>query len=158
LWKLIRYTMRLNSLGNGTVMEKAILQAAEDIRAKSSLSGAEILMVTDGACHLDVEKIREALGNMIKINTIKIGNAELHPDPKFLEEVGWRGKRAEQGNLGQLEEEVRRAKALVSKSSNDNAVLIARRAGQLRAQIVEKLKRTYGREIEQLSSVFVNVD
>ncbi len=158
LWKMIRYTMRLSKLGNGTVMEKAILQAADDIRAKSSLSGAEILMVTDGACHLDVEKIRDSLGKMIRINTIKIGNAVIVPDEKFLNDLASSGNSPEQRNLRQLEEELRRAKGSVSKSSSENIHAIQRRISQLRAPIMERLHRTYGKEIELLSSVFVNVD
>lgn len=158
LWKLIRYTMRLNRLGNGTVMERAILQAADDIRAQSALSGAEILMVTDGACHLNTDKIREALGNMIRINTVKIGNAQIIADDRLLNDLASRGNSAEQRNLQALEEELRRAKSGVSKAAADSAVTLSRRVGQMRASIVDKLKRTYGREIEQLSTVFVNVD
>ncbi|MBS1913528.1 MAG: VWA domain-containing protein [Bacteroidetes bacterium] len=158
LWSLIRYVMRLSRLGNGTVMERAILQAADDIRAQSTLSGAEILMVTDGACHLDVEKIRSALGDTIRINTIKIGNATIIPDDKLLHDLARRGSSAEQRNLVQLEEELRITRAQVSKTSSDKAVSLARRVEQVRSAITDKLKRSYGREIEELSSVFVNVN
>lgn len=158
LWNMIRYVMRLGKLRNGTVMERAILQAAEDIRAKATLSGAEILMVTDGACHLDIEKIRGALGDMIRINTIKIGNATIIPDDKLLGDLAVRGSTPEQRSLAQIEEELRRAKNEVSKGSADKALSLSRRAQQLRATITEKLRRTYGREIEELSAVFVNVD
>lgn len=166
LRRLIRYTMRLNRLGNGTVMERAILQAAEDIRAQSALSGAEILMVTDGACHLDQEKVRSALGDTIRINTIKIGNAELYPDDKFLGHLAGQGDNADARNLARLEEDVRRSKIDLGRitieserrSMGAHIASTQSRADQLRALLVDRLKLTYGREIETLSTVFVNID
>ncbi len=163
---LIQYAMRLNRLGNGTVMEKAIIQATEDIRAHASLSGAEILMVTDGACHLDVDKIRKALGDTIRINTIKIGNAEIFADEKLLRDMASRGSSADQRNLARLEEDLRRATIDLNHAANDhdrNRIRsligsINERAEKLRRTIVSLLQRDYGREIEFLSSVFVNID
>lgn len=163
---LIQYTMRLSHLGNGTVMERAILQAAEDIRAQSSLSGAEILIVTDGACHLDPERINDALGEMIRINTIKIGNAEIFADTKMLRDMASLGSSPDQRNLARLEEELRRSRhdldlATIEAERKKIRAHIAStegRAEQLRGLIVEKMTRTYGKEIELLSRVFVNVD
>ncbi len=166
LRNLIQYTMRLNRLGNGTVMEKALLQAAEDIRAHAFLSGAEVLMVTDGACHLDVDRIRAALGDTIRINTIKIGNAEIFADEKLLRDMASRSSSADGRNLSRLEEELRRAKMDLDHASTDhdrNRIRsligsINDRAEKIRHTIVGKLQRSYGREIESLSSVFVNID
>ncbi|MEO5929561.1 MAG: VWA domain-containing protein [Candidatus Kapaibacterium sp.] len=163
---IIQYAMRLNRLGNGTVMERAILQATDDIRAQSALSGAEILVVTDGACHLDQEKIRAALGDTIRINTIKIGNAEIYGDEKFLRDLAARGESADSRNLGKLEEELRRTRINLEhatiesekRSLRSHVASIEGRAEQLRSHIVGNLKKTYGREIETLSRVFVNID
>lgn len=166
LRRLIQYTMRLGKLGNGTVMERAILQAAEDIRGVSALSGAEILMVTDGACHLDMTKIREALGENIRINTVKIGSAEVYADDKLLADTAARGTSMEQTSLAKLEEELRRTKFDLDNSSIDaekrnlrsHFRAVTERADELRSQIVNRLRKTYGREIEYLSNVYVNID
>ncbi len=164
--RLIRYVMRLNRLGNGTVMEKAILQAAEDIRSQDSLSDAEILIVTDGACHLDIDRVREALGKSIVINTIKIGNAQIFADDKMLRDSASRGSLPRQRDLAKLEEQIRRLKHDLRSASadRDRHVLerqlsgLEARAEELRSGIVVKLRERYGREIEQLSRVFVNID
>lgn len=166
LRNLIQYAMRLHRLGNGTAMERAILQAADDIRAQSALSGAEILIVTDGACHLDSEKIRAALGEMIRINTIKIGNAEIFADAKLLRDMASTGNSADQRTLARLEEDLRRSKHDLDLASIEaerrriraHISSIEGRAEELRGLIVEKMSRTYGKEIEGLSRVFVNVD
>jgi len=166
LKRLIRYTMRLSRLGNGTAMERAILQAVEDIRAGASLSGAEILMVTDGACHLDIDRIRGALGDSIRINTIKIGNAEIYPDDKLLKEMASRGTSPRQVDLAKLEEQIRRLSHDLDHrtAERDKQSLRSRieslgaRAGTLRAEIVSHLKEQYGKEITILSTVFVNID
>jgi hypothetical protein len=166
LRRMIRYAMRLHRLGNGTVMERAILQAADDIRAQSALSGAEILMVTDGACHLDSDKIRAALGETIRISTIKIGNAQLYPDDKFLRTIASDGDNADAHMLHKLDEEIRRSGYDLDRATIDSErrriqahiTFTKGRADQLRSLLVDRLKRTYGREIESLSSVFVNID
>lgn len=166
LKRLIRYTMRLSRLGNGTAMERAILQAAEDIRAGTSLSGAEILMVTDGACHLDIDRIRRALGDSIRINTIKIGNAEIYPDDKVLKEMASQGSSPQQADLATLEEQIRRLTHDLEHrtAERDKQTLRSRidalrgRADTLRTEIVSHLKDLYGKEIEVLSQVFVNID
>jgi hypothetical protein len=163
---LIHYAMRLNRMGNGTLMERALLQAAEDIRAQSELSGAEILMVTDGASHLDVDRIREALGTSIRINTVKIGNASLRPDEKVLRELAGRGAGPQEKELVRLEEDLRRSKIDLQNASTEadqrrirsHIASIERRCEELRASIVNRLRTYYGREIELLSSVYVNVD
>lgn len=166
LRNLIQYVMRLHRLGNGTVMEKAILQAADDIRAHSALSGVEILMVTDGACHLDIDRIKAALGRTIRINTIKIGNAEIFADEKYLHDMASRGESVDQRNLARLEEEIRRAKMDLDHAANDRdrnrirgeLATLNGRADKMRGLIVERMQKHYGREIELLSSVFVNID
>jgi von Willebrand factor type A domain len=163
---LIQYTMRLNRLGNGTAMERALLQAADDIRAQSALSGAEILIVTDGACHLDMEKIRAALGDMIRVNTIKIGNAEIYADDKLLRDMASHGHSVDQRNLAGLEEEIRRSKLDLDHAASEaerrgirsHLSAIQLRANELRNLIMSRLSRTYGKEIEGLSRVFVNID
>lgn len=166
LQRLVHYTMRLTRLGNGTVMQKAILQAAEDIRSVSSLSGAEILMVTDGASHLDVTTIRSALGDNIRINTIKIGNAEVFADDRLLAELAMRGSSPESRTLQAMEkelEELKRQAALTGRDSRSGLLRsqisgLQERTRRLRSELIVKIGARYGREIEELSHVFVQVD
>jgi hypothetical protein len=163
---LMQTAMRVSRLGNGTVMERAILQAADDIRAQAAISGAELLVITDGACHLDADRIRSAIGDAIRINTVKIGNAQVFAEDRELRELVARGSSPMQQELAKLEESLRRAeydlRAAVTDADrsrlHSQVRAIAGRVEQLRGTLVERLKSSYGREIEALSSVFINVD
>lgn len=62
----------------GTDIENVLLQAGEDIRYYS-LARSEILLVTDGLCAVDLDKIRAALPGGTKINVVKIGDDEIAP-------------------------------------------------------------------------------
>jgi hypothetical protein len=166
LRSLMQTAMRVSKLGNGTVMERAILQAADDIRARASLSGAEILLITDGACHLDTDRIRAAIGDAIRINTVKIGNAQVFAEDRELRDLASRGSAPQQQELAKLEESLRRAEYDLrgAVTDGDRARLqsqvngLVRSVEHLRGSLVEKLRSTYGHEIERLSSVFINVD
>lgn len=165
LQHLIRHVMRLRQLGNGTIMEKAILVACEDIRKDAELSGAEILMITDGAAHLDKSTIQEALGHSITINTIKIGDATVALDPKILADEAARGSSPESHALAKVRERMRHLQFESTNASTSRAVRIRneiqsleRQARATEERIVESMRSEYGREIEKLSKVFVNVD
>lgn len=166
LRKLIHYCMRLTRLGNGTVMQRAILQAAEDIRKVSILSGAEVLIVTDGASHLDREAIREALGDNIRINTVKIGNAEIYADEKLLGELAVKGTSPESRTLAAMETELsqlRRKVELTGRDTHSGQIRsqiagLVDRIGRLRSELVARIGASYGREIEELSTLFIQVD
>lgn len=166
LRNLIHAAMRISRLGNGTAMERAILQAASDIRVQAALSGAEILVITDGACHIDTERIREALGTSIRINTIKIGNAQIYAEERELREIVAKGTSPQSIELAKLEESARRAEYAIGNAATDHErsrlraehhALVARMES-LRGSLVEKMRSSYGREIESLSSIFINVD
>lgn len=166
LRRLIQYVMRIKKLGNGTVLEKSILTAIDDIKHSSSLEGAEILIVTDGACHLDMDKIKSELGTTISINTIKIGNATIIPDEKFLRDAATKGNAPRKIDLRKMEEELRHLKAELEFVSGTNANRALRnqindlehRTNQLRNLITDDIKQKYGHEIEHLSKVYVNID
>ncbi len=162
---LIRHVMRLRELGNGTVMEKAILTACEDIRKDAELSGAEILIITDGAAHLDKSTIQEALGRTITINTIKIGDARVALDPKILADEAARGNSPESHALAKVRDRIRHLEFEASNASTSRAERIraeisslTRQCEKMQTHIVDHMRAEYGREIETLSNVFVNVD
>lgn len=165
LRSLIRHVMRLRRLGNGTAMEKAIMTACDDICAQSDLSGAEILIVTDGAAHLDRGRILEALGPNITINTVKIGDAKVAIDEKILRDEAARGSSPESHALVQIEERIHHLEAEMRNASTSRTDRIQGEINSLRGQanrmrehIVQTMRGSYGREIEALSRVFVNVD
>lgn len=165
LRRLIRHVMRLRRLGNGTAMERAILTACEDIRQDSKLSGAEILMITDGAAHLDRATILEALGSSITINTIKIGDAAVALDHKILADEAARGSSPESHALANVHDRIRHLEFEASNASTSRAERIRleieslrRQAERMQDHIMETMESEYGREIESLSRVFVNVE
>lgn len=162
---LIRHVMRLRQLGNGTAMEKAIMTACGDICGQSDLSGAEILIITDGAAHLDRGRITEALGPNITVNTIKIGDAKVAIDEKILQDEATRGSSPESHALAQIEERIHHLEVEMRNASTSRTDRIQGEINSLRGQasrmrihIVEHMRGSYGREIEGLSRVFVNVD
>jgi hypothetical protein len=77
---LIAHIMGLKAEGRGTAMEKALMTAIQDIRVDSFMAEAEILVITDGAAHIDIDKVKHSLGDAIHIHCIKIGSASLKPD------------------------------------------------------------------------------
>lgn len=165
LQRLIRHVMRLRQLGNGTAMERAILTACEDIRRDAALSGAEILMITDGAAHLDRTTIMEALGSTITINTIKIGDATVALDHKILADEAARGNSPESHALARARDQIRHLEFEASNASTTRAERIRSEIASLRRQcermehhIMEHMEAEYGREIESLSRVFVNIE
>lgn len=160
---LISYVMRLNILGNGTAMAQAIQTAIHDIQAIPHLAGTEILIITDGACVLPEQRIRESLGDSIALNTLKIGNVQFHPSRKFIEEfVSRKDVREHQyiADLFEKREELRR-------------LLAASESGYLKKKYEESIRFTehrideqvrilagdvIGHEIERLSQLYIRID
>ena len=83
---LISDVMHINAIGNGTVLQKALQTAVDDIAHESQLSHAQILVVTDGVAHIDLDRLREQMGDQITVNTVKIGHARMHIDAKVIED------------------------------------------------------------------------
>ena len=161
---LIRHVMRLRKLGNGTAMEKAILTACNDIAQQADLSGAEILVITDGAAHLDKATIMDALGSNITINTVKIGDAKVAVDEKILQDEAARGSSPESHALAQIEERIYQLSTEMRNASPSRMERIQVEINSLKGQaqrtrrhVIENMRGEYGREIESLSRVFVNV-
>jgi hypothetical protein len=123
-------------------------------------------MITDGASHLDSQKILGALGDSIRINTIKIGNAAVSADDKLLNDLASQGSGKAERDLAQLEEQIRQVQRTLGSTTREsekhsmraNLDALQRQGAQLRARIVSQLRATYGREIETLSRIFVQVD
>jgi hypothetical protein len=78
--RLISEMMHLNAAGNGTSLQKALQTAIDDISHESQLSHAQILVITDGVAHIDLDSLQEQLGNQITVNTVKIGSSRIQLD------------------------------------------------------------------------------
>ena len=85
--RLISEMMHLNATGNGTSLQKALQTAIEDISHESQLSHAQILVITDGVAHIDLDDLQNQLGTQITVNTVKIGTSRLQLDNVLIEGV-----------------------------------------------------------------------
>lgn len=164
--ELLARIARIQKLGNGTVLAKALRIACEDLRTNPLFSGAEILVITDGAVHLDIEKIRQWLGNDIVLNTVKIGHAQLELTEQNLRDLAYTDESEDAKTIRKLFDRVREIEVQYQHSSSDQ------RRRQLQQQLQwarqnlqsqlermrQKLGPLYGREIEQLSQIYVEVD
>ncbi len=154
---LMRFVLRINHLGEGTILQRAIFQALDDIHEMEHLSGAEILIITDGAVSLDLEHIRARMDENIQIHTVKIGHVEVIPNEAQLADMVSRGQIKDrllldlQSQKNDIEHQLR-----VTEGATRRHMLEQMLAG-VRAQIAQR-KIPFGHELEQLSSVYINVD
>lgn len=161
---LLRRIARQHALGNGTCLERAILTACEDIRERRALSGAEILVVTDGAARLDEGKVRESMGASIRLHCVKIGGARVFATDAYVAEVldfsksSW--SRRDQRILQVRERHERLTEALRHAHDEETRGGIRHGLRECEAErraLAEELKADYGREIERLADVYVEV-
>ncbi len=154
---LMRYVLRITHLGEGTVLQKALLQALADIQEMEHLSGAEILVITDGAVQLDEALIRSNMDEHVLIHSVKIGHVEVYASEAQIEDMVARGQIVDrtlldlQKQKAEIEHQLR-----VTEGAARRHVLEQMLSG-LRAQIAQR-KVPFGHELEQLSSVYVNID
>ncbi len=165
--ELIHHIVEIDTLGNGTAMDKALRKAVEDIRSQDELTEAEILMITDGAVHLDKDSLADLLGDTIRLNAVKIGSESIVPSATYIKDQVLIGDSEHSKMLRKLydrEEDVR--KKLRSGAGSDQRrhqyeAEVAALQRQIQAGI-EKFRQTidstYGHEIEELAATFVQVD
>jgi Mg-chelatase subunit ChlD len=164
--RLISHVMHLNSLGNGTALQKALSTAIEDIAHESQLSHAQILVITDGVAHIDLESLREAMGESISVNTVKIGTSRMTVDAKIIETQIYQSSSDDAVRLRQLYQQRRDIESQRSSASgNLRQEQLQSQLGLLQRQIDNLTKRigmfvseNYGQEIQQLSRIYVNID
>lgn len=163
---LISEIMHLKALGNGTALQKALSIAVDDILHESQLSEAQILVITDGVAHIDLESLRERMGDTITVNTVKIGNARMHIDAKVIEDQIYSSSNEDAVRLRQLVQQRRDIELQLSTSSGHMRTeglksqlgLLTRQIEALTERIGAFVSEHYGMEIQRLSSVYVNVD
>ncbi len=162
---MITELMHTKALGKGTLLQKALVTAIEDIRKTQSISDSEILVITDGAAHIELQKVRDLLGGSIKVHTVKIGDERIVADAKFVE------FHLRDANT----EDALRLKTLLDRRHDLEVQAGSASGGHLKSQLSAELSginkqisvlttrvakyisEHYGNEIQELSSVYVNI-
>lgn len=163
---LIRSVMRLHTLGNGTAMARAIRQAVDDINAMPQLSGTEILVITDGACALDEDEIRELLGERIVINTVKIGRSQLIASKSYIRDKIFEEDTAQHKLIERLQKRENELRHLCETAQSPH--IRRRYEDSLRSTrqeinrqvdaMTEEIIVGYGHELERLSHLYIQVE
>ncbi len=154
---LMRFVLRITHLGEGTVLQKALLQALTDIQEMEHLSGAEILIITDGAVQLDENLIRSKMDEHVLIHSVKIGHVEVFASEAQIADMVSRGQITDRTLLdlqlqkAEIEHQLRVTEGAARRQSLEHML------SGVRAQIGQR-KVPFGHELEQLSSVYVNID
>lgn len=164
--RLISDVMHINAIGNGTVLQKALQTAIDDISHESQLSQSQILVVTDGVAHIDLERLKEQMGDHITVNTVKIGNARMHVDAKVIEDQVFQSSNDDAVRLRELMKQKRDIELQSSTASGhlrqealrSQLGLLQRQIDNLTERLGAFVSEHYGLEIQNLSAVYVNVD
>ena len=154
---LVRYVLRISHLGEGTALQKALLQALEDIHEMDHLAGAEILIITDGAVQLDQELIRLKMDENVLIHAVKIGHVEVYASEAQVADMVARGQVKDrmlldlQAQKVEIEHQLRVTEGAARRGALEQML------ASVRAQIGQR-NIPFGHELEQLSTVYINVD
>jgi hypothetical protein len=161
---LMRYVLRIADLGDGTLLQKALVQALDDIQAMEHLSGAEVLLITDGAVSIDEDTIRSKMDENTVINTIKIGHAQAYATSDQLHDLIVRGKIKDKVLIDlerqehDIQQSLRATQAHGRQQALEHALHGVRAQMDVRRQELGRDLLAYGHEIDRLSSVFVMID
>lgn len=164
--RMISNVMHVNALGNGTSLQKALITAIEDIAHESQLSHAQILVITDGVAHIDYDRLRGLMGDMITISTVKIGHARMHVDAKVIEDQIYHSTDDDAMRLRDLIKQRRDAEQQLGTASGHmrqealkgQIGALGRQIDNLMTRLGNHVSEHYGTEIQRLSQVYVNVD
>lgn len=164
--ELISHMMHERALGNGTSLQKALEVAINDISHESQLSQAQILVITDGVAHIDIDKLKEQMGDQITVNTVKIGHARMIVDAKIIEDQVYHSSSDDAVRLrGLLEQKHDAERALKSAAGNlrqeglkSQLALLQRQIDALMSKLGDSVTERYGLEIKRLSTTYVEID
>ena len=163
--ELITEIMCMPAEGRGTILEKALLTAIQDIRNDSFMLEAEILVITDGAAHIDIPKVQHALGENIRIHCVKIGDAKIEPDHKLILNTIHSSESEEAKVIRDIQHKIKDMEATLRATQTDNRkfamnseiVFLNKQLNDKVQRYSHKAMSNYGNEIVELSSIFVNV-
>ncbi len=166
--ELIYDMMNITKLGNGTALGKALTQAVQDIRSgllQAGADNAEILLITDGAVHIDKRAIGQLLGDTITLNTIKIGNDSIAPPKSYTTDIIRKGG-SDQAKYAQTllnrEDEIRREMSKTKSDARRHALQaqlasVHEQYTTAEGKIMQRALQEYGKEIQELSSIFIEI-
>ncbi len=154
---LMRYVLRLTHLGEGTILQKALMTALDDIQQTEHLSGAEILIITDGAVQLDLDLLRSKMDEHTLIHAVKIGHVETYASEVQIDDMIARGQIKDRTlvDLQKQKEEIEHQLRVIEGAARHHQ-LDQMLAGVRRQMALHKVP--FGHELEQLSTVYVNID
>jgi hypothetical protein len=163
---LIRHLLRVNRLGNGTVLQKALLQALDDIERTEHLAGAEILIITDGAVAIDEAMLKARIDETTTIHTIKIGHAQIFASEKHIDDVIATGKFGNSKVLKDLLDQQHEVERLLDHTSiHEKRIQLERTLNGVKnsirgkkAEFGAEFAKLYGHELERLSALFLEID
>ncbi len=164
--RLISTVMHLDATGNGTVLQKALQQAIDDISHESQLSHAQILVITDGVAHIDLDGLRSQMGDTITVNTVKIGHARMVVDDKIIEDQVYHSNSEDAIRLRELLQQKHEYEVSLSSASGgmrtqslkSQLSIVVKQIETLKQRIAADVTKQYGLEIQKLSTVYVEVD
>jgi hypothetical protein len=118
---------------------------------------------TDGAVYLDIAKVRALLGNKFTVNVVKIGSEKLEMSQDNIREI-IRGSKDDTGEairkLYEREHDLEMQLRTVS-SDRRKAALEQQLTGvknRINDKVASYARTRFGKEVEMMASVFVNVD
>ncbi|MCX7929443.1 MAG: VWA domain-containing protein [Chlorobi bacterium] len=164
--ELIRRILFATATGRGTNMQQAIEVAIDDIRSHHTLSDAEILVITDGAAHLDVERLTELMSDSIALHAVKIGHERIAADPAMVEYYARKLGTADARRLLDLQErrrqlqlELHHANTAVRRSMLSHEINVLDRViAEVADRLAQYATEHFGTDIEQLADIFVQLD
>ncbi len=164
--RLLRTVLRLQAVGQGTMLEQAIMTAIEDIRRKPSLVQSEILLFTDGIAYLHVGRIRELLGDDIRLHAVRLGAGPLHLQAKAVEDFAYRDDGEASRQFRRLQDEKHHIeRQLAHVSGEHQRRLLQNQLHSLEQQcslILRQLERQaqnhYATALRELCTVYVAVE
>ncbi|MDW7996575.1 MAG: VWA domain-containing protein, partial [Bacteroidota bacterium] len=164
--RLLRTVLRLQAVGQGTILEQAIRTAVEDIRHRTSLVHSEILVITDGIAYLHVDRVRELLGTDIRLHAVRLGHGQLKLKAKAVEDFVYRDDSEASRLYRKLQDEKRHLeRQLVHVSGEQQRRLLQNQLHSLQqqceallAQMEQQAYRHYATALQQLCVVYVPVE
>lgn len=163
---LISFVMRVHTLGKGTAMSKAIMQAVSDIKEFPQFSGTEILIITDGACTLDEAEMKRLLGDTIRINTVKVGKSQLFASRTYIDDLLLKEDTAKHRAFSTLRKteanllhQLERTTTPALRHKHESSLQFVREGiAKQYADLSKEILAEFGHELERLSTVYVNVE
>lgn len=163
---LLQTVMRLEALGQGTLLEQAIETAIADIRRKPSLVQSEVLLITDGMAYIHVGRLRERLGEGIRLHAVRLGSGAFQLQTKAVEDFAYRDDSELSQQFRRLREERRHLEQQLTHVAGEHQrrLLEARlraveqQCAAVLQQLEQRARQHYATALQELCTVYVAVE